>query len=187
MRSPPSLSPSPGFTLVEILVGLTIVTIIGAMIASTTKQSILSSRALLHQGHSAAQKTVLRRILHRDIHNMLLDSSMEPTKRGFRFTSGHNLLIRSSLPVNIAWNFTQGELLRREEIPDLDYSQEQVLCPDLDSFELEFMPAGDIRWVGLEAWLLNKQRPAPAAVRLLLRVSGRSTWEIIERIPRRER
>lgn len=166
--------------------GLVIAAIIGAMIASTAKQSILSSQALLQQGHSEAEKTVLRRILHRDIQNMQWASSLEPTNQGFRLTSGHNLLLTASLPVTINWHFTQGALIRKEERPDLNYIREQVLCPDLNSFELEFMPPADTRWIGLEAWLLNQERPAPVALRLQLQLPGRNRWEIIERIPRHE-
>lgn len=180
------VSRSPGFTLLEVLVGLVLAGVLGAMIAATAKQNILSSQALLQQVPTETVKTTLRRILHRDIQNMQLGSRLQPTSQGFRLSSGHNLLLNASFPVSITWSFSQGELLRREENPELGYVKEQTLCSELSSFKLEFLPTGAERWVQHQAWLLDKERPDPAALRLQLDMSGRKQVRIIERVPRHE-
>ncbi|MFW6388284.1 MAG: prepilin-type N-terminal cleavage/methylation domain-containing protein [Desulfohalobiaceae bacterium] len=180
------ISTSHGFTLLEVLVGLVLTGLLGAMIAATASQNILSSQALLQQGQGNTERTVLRRILHRDIQNMQLGSSLQPTNQGFRLKSGHNLLLNASLQVRITWSFSQGELVRREEKPGLGYIKQQTLCRELDSFKLEFLPAEAERWVELQAWLMDKKRSAPAALRIQLDMPGKKQIRITERVPRHE-
>lgn len=183
MDTSPTETFSRGFTLIEILVGVILVGIIGAMIASATKQGILTSQAILQQGEQNARATVLRRILHRDIHGMLWKSDLVPTSQGFALKSGHNLLLESSLPAVVTWTFNAQEVVRREEIPALDYVLEQKLIPNITSYELAMMSARDRQWVNHESWIMNPQQPTVVALRLRLQVTGRNSWEIIESLP----
>ena len=141
------LKPAKGFTLVELLVALIFVGIIGTMIASAAKQGILSSQALLDQGSNNSKATILRRVLHRDIHHMLWQSSLESTSQGFQIKTGHNLLLNSSFPAVVSWIFNPPKVLRREEISALDYVLEQELISDITSHDLALMSARDRQWV----------------------------------------
>jgi prepilin-type N-terminal cleavage/methylation domain-containing protein len=177
------LRSSQGFTLVEILVGLILIGIIGTLIASAAKQGILSSQRLLDQGANTSKAIVLRRILHRDIHHMLWQSSLESTSRGFQIKTGHNLLLNSSFPAVVTWTFNPPKVLRREEISALDYVLEQELISDITSHDLALMSARDRQWVSQKSWLMSPQQPRAVALRLRLQVEGWNAWEIIERLP----
>ncbi|WP_291319821.1 type II secretion system protein [Desulfonatronospira sp.] len=179
----PQIVSARGFTLVEILVAVAIAGLLAAMIAGVMSRGILTSEALLEQRESEAEKTVLRRILHRDFLGMEWGSGLEPATEGFRLYTGHNMLLSSSLPVEVFWSFEGGEIVRREESQVLGYSKEQTLYQDMESVELEFLSSRDRRWIRLDSWLRDPNRPHPGAVRLTLHFSGQNRFEIVEHLP----
>lgn len=175
--------PARGFTLVEVLVAVALAGLLAAMIAGVMSRGILASEALLEHGEEESEKIVLRRILHRDFKAMDWGSGLEPTPEGFRLYTGHNMLLSSPLPVEVVWSFEEGEIVRREESPDLTYSREQTLYQDMDSVELEFLSLRDERWIPLDSWIRAPDRLYPRAVRLKLDFTGQDRFEIVEHLP----
>ncbi len=175
-----------GFTLIEVLVGLAVAGMLAAIIASVIGRSIVSSQALLDQEKLGTQKTTLRTIMHRDIKSMILLSELTPVSEGFILHTGHNTLIPSSLPVEVSWIFSHGEIVRTEQNIDLDYSKQQVLSTGMRSFSLDLFCPVQGRWLGLDNWLAGQNRPQPAALRLKLDLEGSSQIEIIEHLPGHE-
>ncbi len=181
-----SMRKAAGFTLVELLVGLAVVGILASMIASIMGQGILTSEALMRQSRGETQKTVLRRILHRDIKSMAQGSNIEAVSEGFRILTGHNTLTVSPLPVQVQWSFSHGKITRLERCDDLSYEKEQVLSPELKTFELEFLSPRDNRWTHLNAWLMASDRPAPPAMKLKLEYNDGTTFQMVEHLPPHE-
>lgn len=175
-----------GFSLVEILVGLAVAGMLTAMLASVAGQSIVSSQALLEQESMDRQKTTLRKILHRDLKNMLWGSRIEPDSQGFNLQTGHNTLISSSLPMEVSWRFQPDEIVRTEQNADLDYHKKQILSTGLNSFSLDIYCHVQKRWIPLDHWLMARQRPHPGALRLKLDLDNISQLEIIEYLPGHE-
>ncbi|MCA1743034.1 MAG: type II secretion system protein J [Desulfonatronovibrio sp.] len=171
-----------GFSLVEILVALTVAGILSAMLASIVGQSLVSSQALMEQQGMDRQKITLRKILHRDLNEMLWASSLEPTPQGFELKTGHNTLIASSLPMQVSWNFTSNEIIRTEQNPDLDYLKKQTLSTRLNSFSMDIYCPVQKRWIPHDNWLMAKQRPAPGALRLELDLDNIPHLKIIEHL-----
>ncbi len=175
-----------GFTLVELLVGLVVAGVLAAMIASLMGESILSSTTLLRRGQEGAEKTTLRRILHRDIKHMQWASTLDPAADGFSLQSGHNMLLAQALPMEVTWIFAEGRIVRREENFALQYSQEQVLLRDLEACKLELMPSNEERWIELDFWLTGKTQKQPRALRLTLVFNGGQQIKIVEHVPEKE-
>ncbi len=179
----PQIASARGFTLVEVLVAVVIAGLLAAMIAGVMSRGILASEVLLEHRESEAEKTVLRRILHRDFKAMEWNSGLEPTAQGFRLYTGHNLLLSSSFPVEVIWIFEGGEIVRREESQVLTYAREQTLYQDMESVELEFFSSRHKRWIRLDSWLRDPNPPHPGAVRLKLHFTGQKRFEIVEYLP----
>ena len=173
----------PGFTLVEILVGLAVAGILSAMLASVMGNSIYSSQALLEENKQTHQKTVLRRIIHRDLKNLQWQARVEPTSSGFRMLTGHNTLTSASIPMQVSWDFTEGRATRIEKSRELDYSREQILSRNMETIEIAFMSSQDQRWISHDTWLMGNSRPAPAALRLRISFNDSEYFEIVEHIP----
>jgi len=182
----PGINRTSGFTLIEVLVSLALAGILVSIIAGVMGQGILTSQALLRESRSETEKTVLRRLLHRDIKNMIWNSSLEPTPEGFRIKTGHNTLIPCSLPVEALWIFSNGKITRFEENKDLSYEKSHVLSRELKSFDLEFLTLEDKRWVGLESWLMSQDMSGPRAVRMSLGIGKNTSFEIVEHLPLHE-
>ncbi|WP_291321885.1 type II secretion system protein [Desulfonatronospira sp.] len=172
-----------GFTLVEVLVGLAVAGVLAAMLASIMGNSIFSSQELLKKSSEEHQKTVLRRIIHRDIKHMQWQTGLEPTSSGFRMVTGHNTLVSASIPMQVSWDFRDGKVIRIEENQDLEYSREQVLSHKLESLNIAFMSSQDQRWIEHQSWLMGTNRPYPRALRLRMVFGEEVGFEIVEHIP----
>ena len=181
--APEEVIRSQGFTLVEILVGLAVAGMLAAVIASVMGQTLFSSRVLLEQERVDVQKTTFRKILHRDVKNMLWQSGIEPTSEGFNLLTGHNTLISSSLPVEVSWIFARGDIVRIEYNADLDYLKKQVLSTRIKFISLDMFCPVQGRWLGLDNWITGQDRPGPGALRLRLDPGDNSKIEIIEHLP----
>lgn len=177
------INQSSGFTLIEILVGLAVAGILASIIAGVMGQGILTSETLLRESRSETQKTVLRRLLHRDIKNMVWESDLEPTPDGFRINTGHNTLTSCSLPVETFWNFSNGKIIRFEESQELSYEKKQILSHELNYSELEFLSFEDNRWIRLESWLMSSDRAGPRAMRVRLEFDDGTKFEMVEHLP----
>ncbi len=175
-----------GFTLIEILVALAVAGILASIIAGVMGQGILTSDFLLKESRSETEKTVLRRLLHRDIKNMVWNSELEPAPEGFRINTGHNVLTPCSMPVDAFWDFSDNRITRHEENQDLSYAKKQILSRELNSFQLEFLTFEDNRWIRLDSWLISSDRPGPRAIRVTLEYSDGKKFQIIEHIPTHE-
>ncbi len=169
-----------GFTLVEVLAGLIIAGILSAILASVINQGIQTSQALLEERDSSIHKAALRRIIHRDIKNMEVRTSIKPETSGFSLITSHNILTSNPLPVTVNWNFSNGKIVRSEENEELLYSAEQIIHQDLNSYELDFFCMTQDRWISLDNWLLIAERGEPVGLRLRIQFKDQKPFAIIE-------
>ncbi len=172
-----------GFTLVEMVVALTLAAILAAMVSSALNQGLVSGEALVLEAEQHKPLISLRRLLHRDIKSRKWGSDIVSTSSGFKLTTTHNLLRSAPIPVEVEWIFDREKIIRREENPDLDYSAGQVLSRRLQAWELSFYSRKTDQWIEHSLWNMDKDRPAPDALALSLTLTGHGRARLIENIP----
>lgn len=178
----PTPSP-PGFTLVEILVALVVAGMLTALLAAILGRGVVASSALEETVENQRSRIVLQRLLSMDLRGMLPETEMTITEHGFTLETVNNHLVPGPLPMTVTWDFTQRQVRRTEEQPDLDYVQELLVISNLQAWSLAFHDLTEGRWVDLRSWLHGTERPAPAGLRLELRPAGVQTaWDIIHRL-----
>ena len=176
-----------GFTLVEILVALTIAGLLTAMIATLFSRGIATSSGLQETTQAQHSRIVLYRLLSMDLRSMLPAEELVVTEQGFSLATGHNHLLPSPLPMTVAWDFSGQRVQRTEALPELAYTQELTLISELRDWSLALYDLTDNQWVDVRSWLHGGQRPAPGGVRLELRPAGQhAPWIFIHRLPLEE-
>ena len=174
---------SPGFTLVEILVGLLVAGMLMALLAAIIGRGSLTSSALGESVEQQHSRVVLHRLLDMDLRNMLPRTQLAIDGQGIIMETSHNHLVPGPLPVTVTWDFSGGQLRRIEEQPELEYRKELVLIAAVAHWSLELYDLPEKRWVDLLSWQHGPQRPAPAGLRLELRISGApSAWTLTHRL-----
>ncbi len=176
--------PFPGFTLVEILVALVVAGMLTALLAGILGRGIVASSALGEASNDQRSRVVLHRLLSMDLRGMLPETELTITEQGFTVETVNNHLVPGPLPVTVTWDFSQRQVRRIEEQPDLDYIQELLVISNLQDWSLAFHDLTEGRWIVLRSWLHGTERPAPAGLRLELRPSGaQAAWDLVHRLP----
>lgn len=171
-----------GFTLVEMVVALTLAGILAAMVSAALNRGLFSGEALIGEADQQKPFVTLRRLLHRDIKSRKLGSDILPTSSGFRLSTTHNLLRSAPLPVMVEWSFHRDRIVRREENPDLNYRSSQVLSRDLQAWELSFYSRKSDQWIDHRLWIMDENRSGPDALALSLTLTGLDQEKLFENI-----
>jgi prepilin-type N-terminal cleavage/methylation domain-containing protein len=127
-----------GFTLVEILVALVVAGMLIALLASILGRGIVASSALGEASADQRSRVVLHRLLSMDLRGMIPETELTITEQGFTVETVNNHLVPGPLPMTVTWDFSQRQVRRTEEQPDLDYVQELLVISELRAWSLAF-------------------------------------------------
>ncbi len=177
-----------GFTLVEVLIAMVLMTLLMTLLGSSMSRIIIGNQALQANILGYRDFVSLRRTLHRDLQNMRDRTTLRFNVDGFSFTTSHCLVRNHPMQVRVTWTINEN-VTRKEEIDDLKYSRELVLFEGVDSFSLEVWEDRDDRWMDLDTILLNVAAEEFSEyyrnIRLTLNAKG-VTVPILERLPHGE-
>jgi prepilin-type N-terminal cleavage/methylation domain-containing protein len=181
MTRHPALRPSPGFTLVELLVALATLGILLAMLVQVTGQVATNTQALSGRMENTSEAARLRRLLHRDLASAK-PGSFAVTHAGFTMVTSHNLLLGQPLPLDVDWEFTGGAVRRIERLDKQGYSRELVLTAGLANWKAEIYSPLSSRWVDLRDMVTGDGASEARGLRLTLGLPGGAV-EMTERLP----
>ena len=170
-----------GFSLIEILVALAVAGVLIALVLRVVNQVARNSEILKSGVRVSSEAARLRRVLHRDLQN--IKGNLAVSTEGFSLTTSHNFLSGRPLEVAVRWDFSEKNVRRVEEEPELSYTKDMILLPELKSWDAELFHPEKKRWFSLRSWLLSKFNAAPSAIKLVLNLPDREEIEMVERLP----
>lgn len=136
-----------GFSLVELLVALTVSGILLAMLSGAIRDITGSSVILDSKAENAKQRITLQRLFHRDVNNMADPESLAFEEEHVIFITSHSTLMDSPFPVKVTWDFSKKRITRTEEIEDMDYKNSSVIASGLGSWNFEAYDDKQNRWL----------------------------------------
>ena len=174
-----------GFSLIEVLIGLVLSGLLMSMVAMVLGQSVTNNEVVRSSAGLSSRMFTLRRILHRDLQNIIPGRPLGVEGDGFSLESTHNVLLEGAGPIVINWDFSSNMIRRLEKSPDLEFENSFFLMRGLKSWRLEFLDADK------NVWISRSQQSARAlsgksvvkAFRLKLRFEDGKDVMIVERIP----
>ncbi len=174
-----------GFSLIEVLIGLVLSGLLMSMVAMVLGQSITNNEVVRSSAGLSARMFTLRRILHRDLQNILPGSTIDVEDNGFSFESCHSFSFEGAGPILINWNFSSNMIRRFENSPDLEFENSYFLMRGLESWSLEFLDADKNAWISRSQLAARAMsgNSAVKAFRLKLRFEDGKDVMIVERIP----
>jgi type II secretory pathway component PulJ len=159
-------------------VALILAGLLMSMIGQVVHQFVQSSQAIEQEQARYAQVAALRRVLHRDLQNLILDNAtVSARSNGFACLTSHSLLTSHPLPVRVVWELSDGKIARHETARELSYAKRQTLVSGVQSWSLSFFQAAEQRWVELSTRLLSEPEKGsgkPAAEQQTERSSRRT-------------
>lgn len=120
-RNHTSLEVQKGFSLIEVLIGLVLSGLLMSMVAMVLGQSVTNNEVVRSSAGLSSRMFTLRRILHRDMQNVIPGSAMGVEDNGFSLETSHNILLKGAGPILVNWDFSSNMIRRNEESPDLDF------------------------------------------------------------------
>jgi prepilin-type N-terminal cleavage/methylation domain-containing protein len=175
-----------GFTLVEMLVALAVSGAVLAIIAVSVERVAGTGSELSQRSTELGRRLVLRRLLHRDLQGINDLSSLAFSDHGLSFTTSHNHLLEAPLPVRVTWSFADREILRSEELEELEYRSAVVLARGLEEWDYRGWDDSRRTWLSRNTLVRRGGNPEeenpPSALILKLRF-GENLLEITERLP----
>ena len=184
-----------GFTLIEVLIAIIIMTVI-AVISTNILQSSLSSREFTNQSLEKIKKinlasNLVRRDFRQSVNVPMKDLYGQPLKATFLSPEGSKRIIFTVL-VNryseetsgvrrVEYLFNENSFIRRQYFAGNPYSSsdysESVLFKDIDDVKISF--SDGIRWVN--SWPLDEltQRSIPRLIQIQLMQNNKSIEWII--------
>jgi len=170
-----------GFSLIEILVALAVAGVLLTLVLRVVNQVARNSEILEAGVRISSETARLRRILHRDLQS--IEGDLTLSREGFSLTTSHNFLSGRPLEVAVRWDFSEKNVRRVEKEPELSYTKDMILLPELKSWDAQLFHPKKKRWFDLRSWLLSKFDAAPSAIKLVLSLPDREEIEMVERIP----
>jgi len=170
-----------GFSLIEVLVALAVAGVLIALVLRVVNQVTRNSEILEAGLHISSETARLRRILHRDLQN--IEAGPAFSHEGFSLTTSHNFLSGKPLAVAVVWDFSEKNVRRVEEAPELSYAKDMILVQELKSWDAQLFHPGKKRGFDLRSWLLSRFDAAPSAIKLILNFPDRGEVEMVERLP----
>ncbi len=82
-----------GFSLIEVLIGLVLSGLLMSMVAMVLGQSITNNEVVRSSAGLSSRMFTLRRILHRDMQNIIPGSTIGLESNGFSVESTHNVIL----------------------------------------------------------------------------------------------
>lgn len=179
------LESQAGFSLIEVLIGLVLSGLLMSMVAMVLGQSVTNNEVVRSSAGLSSRMFSLRRILHRDLQNVVPGSTIGVERDGFSVESVHSISLEGSGPLIVVWDFSSNMIRRVESSAGLEFENSYFLMRDLESWRLEFLDADN------NVWISSAQQNARArggkstvkAIRLNLRFEDGQTIMIVERVP----
>jgi len=176
-----------GFSLVELLIALTVSGILLAMLSGMISQITSAGVLLDEESEKAKRQITLRRLFHRDVQNMVAPGSMVFEDNRVIFDTTHSKLLDAPFPVTVTWDFAKNRIVRSEEVEDLNYKREDVLSGGLSSWSFEAYDDKQSRWLNfntLKAVSAKNKDMVNDLTAMRLKVGlGQVSVNTIERLP----
>ncbi|WP_320173932.1 prepilin-type N-terminal cleavage/methylation domain-containing protein [Maridesulfovibrio sp.] len=174
-----------GFSLIEVLIGLVLSGLLMSMVAMVLGQSVTNNEVVRSSAGLSSRMFTLRRILHRDLQNIIPGRPLGVEGNGFSLESTHNVMLKGAGPILINWDFSSNMVRRSEKSSSLEFENSFFLMRGLKSWGIEFLDANK------NAWISRSQLAARAmsgksvikAFRLTLKFEDGQDVMIVERIP----
>ncbi|MBI9112663.1 MAG: prepilin-type N-terminal cleavage/methylation domain-containing protein [Maridesulfovibrio ferrireducens] len=174
-----------GFSLIEVLIGLMLSGLLMSMVAMVLGQSITNNEVIRSNVSLSSRMFTLRRILHRDLQNRLIDGGISVKADGFEFVSTNNYLEDGAVPVTVLWDFS-GNMIRRFEQSDmLEYENSFQLMRGVTSWTLELLDGNNGSWISSAQYKSRalSSKSSIKALRLNLTFEDGQRILIVERVP----
>ncbi|NDV27136.1 prepilin-type N-terminal cleavage/methylation domain-containing protein [Desulfovibrio sp. JC010] len=174
-----------GFSLIEVLIGLVLSGLLMSMVAMVLGQSVTNNEVVRSSAGLSSRLFTLRRILHRDLQNIVPGRMVGAGATGLTFESSHSITIENSGPVVVSWDFSSEMVRRIEKSPDLEFENSQLLMRGLKSWRLEFLDIDKNVWISLSQQRAKgvSDRSTVKAFRLRLNFEDGKEVMLLERIP----
>ena len=174
-----------GFSLIEVLIGLVLSGLLMSMVAMVLGQSVTNNEVVRSSAGLSSRMFTLRRILHRDLQNILPGKALVVKDDGFSIESSHNVLMEGAGPINVSWDFSANMIRRFEKSPGLDFENSFFLMHGLKSWGIEFLDANKNVWISRSQMAARAMSSMSTvkALRLKLRFDDGKDVMIVERIP----
>ncbi|CCO23259.1 PulJ/GspJ family protein [Maridesulfovibrio hydrothermalis] len=174
-----------GFSLIEVLIGLVLSGLLMSMVAMVLGQSITNSEVVRSSSGLSSRMFTLRRILHRDLQNIVIATPIVVDETGIGFSSVNNFLLDGAFTVDVAWDFSGNMIRRHEESGALQYSNSFQLMRGLSSWRIELLDAKSETWISAAQY---RNRPLGMksgikALRMNLSFEDGQNLIIVERVP----
>lgn len=174
---------SDGFTLIEVIVGLVISSFIVVIVSGVIGNSSLFSSAANNQNELTRKKTIIRRIIHRDIEEILSDTHISTIDNtAIAYKTKHNMLSTIPFPVNVSFSWKNNKLKRIERNLDIQYYKEHVFFKNMSGCNVEFMGSENNEWISLDVWSQEYFQVNPRAIRFVFKLNDHDSIKIIENI-----
>ena len=173
-----------GFSLIEVLIGLVLSGLLMSMVAMVLGQSVTNNEVVRSSAGLSSQMFTLRRILHRDLQNIVINRPISVEKDGLSFESNHCILLEGIAGVTVFWDFSSNMIRRTEKADSLSYGNTYMLARGLKSWSVEFLGTNNV-WIS-QSQQGNKAVRGKAgvkAIRLKLSFENGQDAMIVERIP----
>lgn len=179
------LESQAGFSLIEVLIGLVLSGLLMSMVAMVLGQSVTNNEVVRSSAGLSSRMFTLRRIVHRDLQNIVPGSSVGVENVGFSLQTSHNTIMDGAGPVVVSWDFSSNMVRRFEQSPDLEFEASYLLMRGLDSWMIEFLDAKNNVWISRsqQASRVLAGNSNPKAFRLTLTFEDGQDVTIVERIP----
>ncbi|WP_419781751.1 PulJ/GspJ family protein [Maridesulfovibrio sp.] len=183
-RNYPPADRQAGFSLIELLIGLVLSGLLMSMVAMVLGQSVTNNEVVRSSAGLSSQMFTLRRILHRDLQNIVINKPVSVEKGGFSFGSSHCILKEGIGAVSIFWDFSSNMIRRTERSDSLGYGNSYMLMRGLKSWAIEFLGTNNV-WISRsqQANKAVRGKSGVKAIRLKLRFDDGQDVTIVERIP----
>ncbi|WP_319763668.1 prepilin-type N-terminal cleavage/methylation domain-containing protein [Maridesulfovibrio sp.] len=181
-HSPPECQ--GGFSLIEVLIGLVLSGLLMSMVAMVLGQSITNNEVVRSSSGLSARMFTLRRILHRDLQNILPGTSVSGDGTSLTIATNNCIFKPGVGTVTVTWDFSSS-MIRRKEISDaFEFENSYFLMRGLDSWTVEFLDGKN------DVWNSARQQTGRGltggltkALRMKMRFDDGQDVTIVERIP----
>jgi general secretion pathway protein J len=167
--------------MLEVLVSLMLSGLLVAILAQVMGQALHNNRVLQSSLEHTTEMATFRRILHRDLQNIVLTTKPKITAESLSFETSNNFLSGAPLPVVVVWGVKGSRIVREESVQDMGYDSAMEMLTLTGPSRVELLDPKLRTWVDLGTWALAPDRPSPLALRMTLRV-GDGEVEIVERM-----
>ncbi|ACS81639.1 PulJ/GspJ family protein [Maridesulfovibrio salexigens] len=174
-----------GFSLIEVLIGLVLSGLLMSMVAMVLGQSVTNNEVVRSSAGLSSRMFTLRRLLHRDLQNIVPGRPIGVEADGFSVESSHNVLLEGAGPIIVSWDFSSNMIRRHEKSPDFEFDNSFFLMRGLKSWGIEFLDADKNIWItrSQQSARAMSGRSAVKAFRLKLRFEDGKDVMIVERVP----